>query len=192
MCLLNVRSLGDDTKTGKIRDLVENDIQDLDLAIFTETWLHPDNTSSHQIGDITPPGFSFHHRARNGRKGGGVRMLVKSILKSKVLSLTAFKFFEHMCLTFSASNLNIHLVIIYRSPPSKKNGLSPEMFYNEFSTFLEEITVSSGSLIISGDFNFHVDDIGNTLARKFLNLLDSFNLNQHVNRALTAQVTLWT
>ena len=55
MCLLNIRSLGDDTKMGKIRDLVENDMKNLDLEIFTETWLCPDNTSSHQKGDITPP-----------------------------------------------------------------------------------------------------------------------------------------
>ncbi len=70
ICLLDVRSFGDDTKACKIRDLVENDIQDLDLAIFTETWLCPYHTSSHQIWDvIPPPGNVLHHQANKGRKG---------------------------------------------------------------------------------------------------------------------------
>ena len=117
ICLLNIRSVGDDTKAGKIRDLVENDLDDLHLAIFTETWLRPDQTSSHQIGDITPPGYVFHHRARQGRKGGGVGILLKSIMKAKVQPTSTFSSFEYMNMVITLSNMNIHLIAIYRPPP---------------------------------------------------------------------------
>lgn len=35
--------------------------------------------------------------------------------------------------------------------------------------------------LIAGDFNFHVDDVNNVLAQKFLRMLDSFDYVQHVN-----------
>ncbi len=40
--------------------------------------------------------------------------------------------------------------------------------------------LSTGQLIILGDFNFHVEERENSLAAKFINLLESFNLNQNV------------
>lgn len=36
-------------------------------------------------------------------------------------------------------------------------------------------------VLIMGDFNFHIDDLTNFYAREFLNLLDTFNMSQHVN-----------
>ena len=65
MCLLNVRSFGDDKKAGRVKDFVEQ--EHLDGAVFTET--KSDNTSAHQIGDITLTGFNFYHCPRCGRKG---------------------------------------------------------------------------------------------------------------------------
>ena len=35
MCLLNVRSIGDDIKSGKIRDMIVNEEPAIDCAIFT-------------------------------------------------------------------------------------------------------------------------------------------------------------
>ena len=52
-------------------------------------------------------------------------------------------------------NANIHLVAIYRPPPTKKNQLTPEIFFTGFATFLEEILISTGKLVILGDFEFH-------------------------------------
>ena len=80
--------------------------------------------------------------------------------------------------------MNIHLIAIYRPPPSKKSGLSPDMFLSEFATFLEEIAISPGTLLIVGDLNFHIDDKSNVSATKFMNLLDSFNLIKHVTGSM--------
>ncbi len=120
LCLLNLRSIGDDIKAGKIKDLVTDEEHDLDGAFFTETWLRADHTSTQQIGDITPPGYSFHHRARQGRKGGGVGALLKSGLKTKVLPHTTFKSFEHLDMLVSLSNAHLHIITIYRPPLHKR------------------------------------------------------------------------
>ncbi len=97
-----------------------------------------------------------------------------------MLPLSKFDSFEYMNFSISVSTTTIHLVIIYRPPPSTKNRLTPEIFFIEFATFLEEILITSGNLVILGDFNFHVDNPNNPLARKFLNMLESFNLSQLV------------
>ena len=52
----------------------------------------------------------------------------------------------------------------------------------EFSRLLEQIVVEpSGCLLITGDFNFHMDDPDNANAKRFADLLESYDLKQHVN-----------
>ena len=51
---------------------------------------------------------------------------------------------------------------------------------NEFSSLLESYITKTGSLVIAGDFNFHIDDTTDTAAANFLSLLESFDLQQHV------------
>ena len=77
----------------------------------------------------------------------------------------------------------MRIVNIYRPPPSATNGLTVALFLNEFSLFLEQLVITYAPLVIVGDFNFHVNDPGDTTARRFLDLLDSFGLCQNVCRA---------
>ena len=42
--------------------------------------------------------------------------------------------------------------------------------------------MSSESLLITGDFNIHVDDVRDSDAIRFLDLLDSMGLEQHVDK----------
>ncbi|KAK2551980.1 hypothetical protein P5673_026977 [Acropora cervicornis] len=51
---------------------------------------------------------------------------------------------------------------------------------NEFSSLLESYIIKTGSLLITGDFNFYVDDTSAAVAANFLGLLESFDLRQHV------------
>ena len=62
-------------------------------------------------------------------------------------------------------------------------GLSTSLFLEEFSKLLESITADQRHkrLLIVGDFNIHVDNSNDTTARQFVDLLDSFNLVQHVS-----------
>ena len=54
------------------------------------------------------------------------------------------------------------------------------LFLDELASYLAHILTASGHLLIVGDFNFHVDSQNNT-GRRFIGLLHSFNLCQHVN-----------
>ena len=71
-------------------------------------------------------------------------------------------------------------VPLYRPPPLKDNKLTVTKFLVEFSSYLENIILTTGDLIIVGDFNFHIDDPGDNDAKCFLRLLDGFCLKNHV------------
>ena len=72
----------------------------------------------------------------------------------------------------------IRILVIYR-PPDNNSCL---LFFEEFSRLLEQIAAEpSGCLLITGDFNFHMDDPDNANAKRFADLLESYDLKQHVN-----------
>ena len=91
------------------------------------------------------------------------------------------KSFEFIDLAMVGSN-PIRLITIYRPPPSSSKGLTCELFFTEFRSFLEEINNEPGHLIITGDFNFHIETNSNSNSKKFMELINIFNLKQHVQQ----------
>ena len=85
-----------------------------------------------------------------------------------------------MDLVISYRNSSIRLITIYRPPKSKKNQSNLTTFVQEFSTLLETVSLSSGYLLLNGDFNFHMDSPDDRNASIFRDLLKSFGLKQHV------------
>ena len=61
------------------------------------------------------------------------------------------------------------------------NKSSTSLFFEEFSRLLEALVTPPGSLLMAGDFNFHVDVPSDRDAQRFLRLLETFNLKQHIN-----------
>ncbi|XP_066016040.1 uncharacterized protein [Pocillopora verrucosa] len=57
------------------------------------------------------------------------------------------------------------------------------MFLDEFSSFLEGLVSTTNALLVAGDFNFHIDEPNDCDARRFLQVLESFDLIQHVSEA---------
>lgn len=99
--------------------------------------------------------------------------MYKSNLKFKFCdSSIRFKSFEFMeFLLHSCSNI-FWCIIVYRPPSNSIND-----FFNKFSSLLEWLIISPGHLLISGDFNLHVDDKNNKHANRFLDLFDCSNLS---------------
>ena len=66
--LLNCRSVKNKS------DLIVYHIMDsgLDILALTETWLASNDSDNRVIGNLTPPGYTFHHVPRSSGKGGGV------------------------------------------------------------------------------------------------------------------------
>ena len=84
--------------------------------------------------------------------------------------------------TCKSGGYSIRIAIIYRPPYSERHPVTTNVFLTEFPDYLESLLLCKERLLITGDFNIHVDDCSNPDTQKFLDLLDSFDLQQHVKQ----------
>ena len=169
LALQNVRSLTN--KPFLINDFICT--HKLDFMLLTETWLEQSHSSITLI-EAAPPHFDFISAARLNKRGGGIANIFRASFQYKQISLGNFTSFEYLSAVLKCTS-GILLLTIYRPP-----RLSATVFLEEFGELLSNICLEFDSLIISGDFNFHVDNLENTYASEFLTLIDTFNLTQHV------------
>ena len=58
--------------------------------------------------------------------------------------------------------------------------MTVKSFIDEFSEYLESVILSVYLLCLTGDINIHVDDHNDPATCRFLDLLESMSLTQHV------------
>ncbi|XP_071803691.1 uncharacterized protein [Asterias amurensis] len=87
----------------------------------------------------------------------------------------SFDSFEHtdVCTT-TADHLRI--VVIYRPPSS-----SITQFFDEFEDFITGLALYSGRLVVTGDFNIHVENVNSSNVQRLQELLTVTNFIQIVN-----------
>ena len=79
-----------------------------------------------------------------------------------------------------AGSRRLRIIVVYRPGYSVDHPITSIVFFNEFSEYLESILMSNEPLLITGDFNFHMDVLSNPDTICFNDLLDSVGLIQHV------------
>ena len=133
-------------KTFIINDLILDN--KLDCLFLTETWLGTDAPVI--LTEASPSNFNFTFSFRSGRKGGGTASITNKTLESKQILFDQYTTFEHHAVVFNSPP--ILCVTIYRPPKHDA------VFISEFSEFLSIIRATYNSIIITGDFNLHVDN----------------------------------
>jgi len=134
-----------------------------------------------KIEEATPKTHLLKHIPRRSRRAGGVAIIHRKeiTVDEKPVTFVA-KSFEYMEAVVLSGSSSIRLIIVYRPPPSKKNKLTPAMFFQEFADFLEIQTLTKGKLLLVGDFNFHVDVKNDNKAIQFVSLIEAAGLKQHI------------
>ena len=165
---INARSMRD--KAPALADYVLS--KSLDLLTITETWLSTKETAA-SLADITPNGFSFHQIPRVSR-GGGVGIFVSDSLAFTPIEIPKQRSFEAICGTISAGKLRFNILNLYRPPGSDT------VFMNEIQEILSMLTTMPHDLIVTGDFNLHID-VPSNQTETFLDILSSLDLQQHVD-----------
>ena len=177
LCTLNARSLNN--KSAAFVDLV-CDVR-ADLFTICETWFKDHHSAV--LSELTPPGYRMLvHCPRPGRRGGGTALLVKEgINVSNVYSdeKTSFEVSEWLV---SFGSTRVRIVIVYRPPYSEDHPITAGVFFHEFAEYLEFVVMSSDKLLITGDFNFHMDVPTDPNNIHFRDLLDVMGLVQHVKQ----------
>lgn len=90
---------------------------------------------------------------------------------------SSFEFSEWLTSTPTA---RLRVIIIYRPPFSNTHPVTITTFLSEFANYLESVVLSNEQLIICGDFNIHVNVCSDADTIKFMDLLESMSLIQHV------------
>ncbi len=176
-CLWNARSIKN--KSLALKDYIVD--HDLDFLALTETWLRSGDIDNYHIEEFCPTGYVFHHIPRSISRGGGVGLLIKKLFHVKKQSVTKFDSFEYMDVLVKHLYGDIRILVMYRPPLRGQNSSIENNFFNDFSTLAEQLATAPGSLAIVGDLNLHMDDSCNANAKKFHDILESFNLKQHVS-----------
>ncbi|CAB3996663.1 RNA-directed DNA polymerase from transposon X-element [Paramuricea clavata] len=149
-----------------------------DLLAATETWFSDRESASKT--QCTPGGYKFFDNPRSGRQGGGTGLLFKNNLQAAKVDGGERQSFEYSEWKVTSGSQRINLIIVYRPPYSVAHSVTSAVFFVEFAEYLESIVLSADPLLIVEDFNIHIDSNENYDAIKFLELLQSFSLTQHV------------
>ena len=83
--------------------------------------------------------------------------------------------------SFTLHGAYIHTALIYRVPPSQQNKIPKNLFLDEFSDLMENLSIIGGKLLVVGDFNIPWNNKEHSETQEFQELLSTFNLVQHVN-----------
>ena len=141
--------------------------ENLDIIGITETWL--DIADKHFLPEVEIDGYTFYHKDRVGRKGGGVALYVKNTLNSYANNtIKSDSNAESLWVDIVAGGRKIVIGIMYR-PPDLNEGASAPL--------LQEIERASrySNVCIMGDFNYRGINwdrmTGDGNAEEFLNVI---------------------
>ena len=169
--LINCRSVINKTQEVQLK-LIRNN---LDLCILTETYIKEGETVT--PARLCPNGYKSLSISRQGKIGGGTAIVYKSELNISSLRDEPYKTMESSLFIISTGNKQLNLIAIYRPPNT--NVLE---FCNELASLLETIINSSSELILLGEFNIAVNKPSDAGPATILDVLDSFNLVNKVDK----------
>ena len=163
----------------KTPDIMEHLIdRDPTVVFISETWLKSDTNDVTSL--VKDYGYKLHHNRRQNRRkeiGGGVGILLKSCVMFKKINYKQFSSFEHIIIKVPVTDCsNILLVCIYRVL-----FISIVDFLDEIVTLFEMLVTTKENFILAGDVNIHMDVDDVTYTNKFKDILDMFNMIQHVD-----------
>ena len=173
---MNARSVKN--KASEINDFIVDN--NLDICSLSETWLQSGSQHDVACGELIPACFAMKHVPRTTARGGGVAVVFKSSIKVKKEKVKQFSSFEVIELLLNTRNDSLRLCVIYRPPPGGKCSKPVSVFLSEFEEYIANNSLTTGKLLVVGDFNFHLDVLDNNDSHKFKTLLFSLNLEQHV------------
>ena len=180
MCVVNCCSLKN--KLTYVLDHVNE--HKSDIVAISESWLSSDDSINRVVfKECLEYGYKLFHTPRLHRRGGGVALLIKDGINVIQQDHHPQRSFEYMELLITTVSIHVRVVEIYRPPISKVNKFTKSQFIHEFSEFLEGLSTSSGRLLICGDFNINWLDETDNNRKNLFNILETFNLYQHIENS---------
>ena len=124
--------------------------------------------------------YNFLDHPWQGWCAGGTGLIFRDSLRVKKVETGEKSSFEISEWTVTTVSNCIRLFIIYRPPYSDKCKVPTTVFFGEFSDYLESVLLSKEHILFTGDLNIRINNLRDSDAIKFADLLESFGLQQHV------------
>ena len=174
--LLNVRSLH-----RKVDDILE--IQrdhNLDIFLITETWHDSDSVC---LSRLRIEGFTVAHQPRPRSREdslainhGGVALLAGPCVRlTPLCQHLSLQTFEFVCNRISFGTSSVVIILLYRT------GTVTNLFFDELSTVINEIAAEPCPVLITGDFNIHIEKPNDPHTRTLLDLIAAYDFSSRVN-----------
>jgi len=181
--LLNAQSLNN--KFAAVCERISADR--LSLCAVVETW--HDGVDSPSLIGTAPPGYRYIEKARPRTTAnqqttltnhGGVCLFYASFLGAREVTLPTYRSgLEALAVYIHGARRNALFIVLYRPGSS----VVTNAFFDDFADVLERTSTFACPLVILGDINIHVDNVDDQDTVKFLTILDSHGLTQHVSSA---------
>ena len=150
----------------------DNNIQ---LACLSETWFQDENNYQTALFSDSGSFTSYNRPRKTDTIGGGVCIFIKNFYKSihqKKTSYSAFECVSTLCCISNLPSQKLRIIAIYR-----REKVTFSIFIDEFSKFVQDLTLSKYPFIIGGDYNIHMNDPEHSYTRRFKRMCSSHNLN---------------
>jgi len=175
---INATSLND--KSAPFLDLV-CDVRE-DFFTIPETWVKDHHSAV--LSKLAPSRYrALVHCLRPSRRGGCIASLVKEEINVSNVSSNEKTSFDVPEWLVSFGSAPVCTVTVYRPPYSEDHPITTGAFFHEFAEYLESVVMSRDKLLITGDFNFHMDVPTDPNNKHSSDLLDTMGLVQHVNQS---------
>ena len=118
--------------------------------------------------------FSFRQTPWVNKRGGGVGLFVSNTFKFTRINLPSQSSFECISGKLKCDRACLNILNIYQTPGPVSS------FFSELQDLLFYIASLPHDLVLMGDFNLHIESSSSDV-RQLTGILESFDLNQHVN-----------
>ena len=177
---LNCQSLCNKTD-GVLQHIMENDI---DICFLQETFMKAKDTAI--FNEVKEQGLKMFSVPRENGGHGGLAVIFNPEINLKRVTrnssnLKRYKTFEYIECTLKTSTELLRFCNIYRRPYyARRHRFTPNQFFPEFEDYLTTLVTKSGTPVLMGDFNLHLENVDDSNCRKFNDLFEQFCYKQNV------------
>ena len=130
----------------------------IDVAIITETWLKDADDIWLQACELNKNSYKISCSNKKNRQGGEVALAYKDSVKIQILKKDQSVTFEKAIWQVRYPGVELTVCAIYHPLYSETYQVTNNQFIDEFSKYIAEELAEHRNLMITGDFNLHVND----------------------------------
>lgn len=181
----NAQSLKSDNMARKRAEIAEYIFDNnIDVMVVTETWFTKGETA--KADELAPKGYVTKSFPRlSGQSGGGIAIIYRTSMDSRINLKSSFDFphtsFQLVKASVTLQHGALHLLCLYRPPPSDRNKLTNAMFVEQLPALMDYVNNLHGHVCFLGDANVHFNSPEEHFPKQVIRVISMFGFNQIVN-----------